>query len=289
MELSAWIRERGLSLELSRAQLGASQAFVTGLDADLRARPFDGLAPLDAAQSQRLLLDIAAFVVFDDYYDGEPSAIETIDWAGLAAAPEVAATAPEVARLWRGLVEAFEDASEPRALEPWLETGVEFLELQARRSLAARTGGERWTELSYLLEAEVDSSVRHLIATGALLFGLDGARLARTGEGADPRLGAYVRSLGVRARLLNDLASYERERGELNQRNLVLRFAEAAGLDAARALVDAMARRCAEGLEPLRRELGAEDPLAELAERTLAVIETIYAAGAEAGGRYSGL
>lgn len=249
--------ETRLGIALTSSQRSAAEAFVERLAGSLARAPLPAAVSLaDGSWASALLADVVVFAWIDDRYDAD----------GRCAPGPL-----ELRRVLAQLEQELEpDARSPAALALWRRTADEFVGLMDARANAGPD--RRWTLLEYAQEAVVDSSIHHLLATLSLVFELDlHARLD------EPELAAFVGELGLRARLLNDLHSCERERGDAAPRNLVLELEARAGPDGARGIVADMAADTHHGLLRLRERLGPTDPLAELGWRTLEVIESIYA------------
>lgn len=256
--------------EFSNSELAASMAFIDGYGELVSAQDTRTVTPLVESDRLLLLTDIAVFVWLDDTFEhaGERT---PVPWAQLA--PGTSHTNRE-ARVFDRLHVAMRDRGGDReALELWRRTGVAFLELQ-ERDWATRRGHKRreWTFLDYLLEAEVNSSTQHMLATLSLLHGLD--MHARMEE---PVFRSYLRNIGVLARLLNDLSSVERERHEAAPRNVLLFLEDQVDGDGARSIIQTRVREHREHLARDRALLGSEDPLADAGLLMLAAIERIYA------------
>lgn len=265
-QLTAW----GAGLfELSSSQLGASVAFIEGYEALLGAHTSSGVVPLSPSDRLLLLIDIAVFVWLDDTFD-RAEARNPVAWGSLIpGAPVPNREAVVFDRLHTAMRER---GGDPQALELWRSTGVAFLELQERDWEMRRAGRKRsWTFLDYMLEAEVNSSIQHMLSTLSLLHGLD--MHARMDE---VEFRSYLRNIGVLARLLNDLSSVERERKEAAPRNVVLFLEGQLEGDRARALIETRVRTHREHLAHDRKALGPDDALADAGSLMLAAIQRIY-------------
>ncbi|MCA9651428.1 MAG: hypothetical protein H6712_19995 [Myxococcales bacterium] len=265
-QLTTWA---GGLFELSRSELGAATAFIQGYDQLVShwARP--GLSPLTDEDRLLLLKDIAVFVWLDDAFTSSEHR-SPVAWSHLGpGAPGPSREAQVFDRLHSSVRDR---GGSPKALGLWLSTGVAFLELQ-ERDWAERQRGEsrQWTFLDYLLEAEINSTIQHMLATLSLLHGLD-----MHGRMEDPVFRSFLRNIGVLARLLNDLSSVERERQETAPRNVVLFLEGQVDGEGPRSIIEARVKAHREHLARDRTSLGEADVLADCGMLMLEAIERVY-------------
>lgn len=244
-------------------------AFIEGYEQLLKARAHPSLPMLSEEDRLLLLTDIAVFVWVDDVFDRAQERTP-VPWRNLIpGAPVPNREAVVFDRLHTAMRDR---GGNPEALELWLSTGVAFLELQERDWAARRAGEKRlWTFLDYMLEAEVNSTIQHMLSTLSLLHGLD---MHERMEEVEFR--SYLRNIGVLARLLNDLASVERERKEAAPRNVVLFLEGQLDGAGARSLIETRVKTHREHLARDRRQLNENDPLADAGAVMLSAIERIY-------------
>ena len=256
-------------LELSSSQLGAAMAFVEGYEQLLAARPGPGLGSLSDDDRLLLLQDIAVFVWLDDCFAGTTARLP-VPWSSLV--PGAPGSSRETKVFDRLHAAVLARGGSPEAIELWLRTGVAFLELRERDWAQRRRGEQRqWTFLDYVAEAEVDSTIQHMLATLSLLHGLD--MHARMEELV---FRSYLRNIGVLARLLNDLSSVARERAEGAPRNVVLLLEGQVDGDGARAIIETRVRAHREHLARDRASLGHHDVLAHAGALMLEAVERVY-------------
>lgn len=265
-QITAWAK--GL-FDLSSSELEAAMAFIEGYEQLIVTRPHPGLGPLSSAERLLLLQDIAVFVWLDDSFAATTHR-RPVSWPSLVpGAPGSSREAKVFDHLHAAVVGR---GGPPKAIDLWLRTGVAFLELQ-ERDWAQRARGEQrqWTFLDYVAEAEVDSTIQHMLATLSLLHGLD---MHERMEELVFR--SYLRNIGVLARLLNDLSSVARERSEGAPRNVVLFLEGQVDGEGARSIIETRVRAHREHLARDRASLGQHDVLAHAAAMMLESIERVY-------------
>lgn len=266
-QLTTW---SGGLFEVSTSELGAALAFVEGYEHLVATRAYPGLTPLtDDEQRLALLADIVVFVWLDDTFTSSGQR-RPVDWANLGKGAPVRG---REAQVFEHLYETVRDCGgDPAALELWRSTAVTFLELQERDWLQRQRGEtQQWTFLDYLEEAEINSTIQHMLATLSLLHGLD---MHHRMEEALFR--SYLHNIGVLARLLNDLSSVERERKEIAPRNAVIFLEGQVAGDGARSILETRVRAHREHLSRDRAALGQTDVLANAAALMLEAIERVY-------------
>lgn len=255
--------------ELSSSELGAALAFIDGYEQLLAARPLPGLGPLSDDDRLLLLQDVAVFVWLDDTFAASTHR-RPVPWSSLVhGAPGSSREAKVFDHLHAAVLAR---GGPPQALELWLRTGIAFLELRERDWAQRQRGEQReWTFLDYVAEAEIDSTIQHMLATLSLLHGLDmHARMEELG------FRSYLRNIGVLARLLNDLASVARERSEGAPRNVVLLLEGQVDGSGARAIIETRVRAHRDHMARDRSSLGAHDLLAHAGALMLEAVERVY-------------
>lgn len=265
--------------------LDDSAAFIRGLVEgvhDPQAGFVQGLGEISEADAGLLAVDIAAYAWLDDCFDALPDR-DPIRWEQvvLDEPNEVPGTTVEVVGFHR-LRRLFDARpSDPGAVRLWLDTGVEFLALQERDWQAARSlrSSPAWTYAEYLVEAEVNSSIKHLMSTLSLLYDLD-MHLRMD----DANFRDYMRCVGVVSRLLNDLASIHKERFEEAPRNVLLMLEKYMPPSAAMEFVQRDVAGYERLLERSLRCVDADDPLVRIGRLMLASIKKIYSGSR---GRYA--
>lgn len=265
--ISEW--SEGL-FELTDSELGAATAFIEGYEQLVASGAHPGLRPLSGEDDRRLLLtDIAVFVWLDDTFASSEHR-RPVAWSSLTlGAPDPSREAKVFDRLHASVRRR---GGDPAAIELWLSTGIAFLELRERDWAQRQRGHEQqWTFLDYLLEAEVNSTIQHMLATLSLLHGLDMHERME-----DPEFRSYLRNIGVLARLLNDLSSVERERKEGEANNVVLFLEGQVDGGGARSIIETRVRAHREHLARDRASLGEADVLASAGAMMLEAIERVY-------------
>lgn len=255
--------------ELSSSELGAAMAFIEGYEQLIVSRPHPGLGPLSDDDRLLLLQDIAVFVWLDDSFAATKHR-SPVPWSSLTpGAPGSSREAKVFDRLHAAVVDR---GGSPKAIDLWLRTGIAFLELQERDWAQRQRGGQRqWTFLDYVAEAEIDSTIQHMLATLSLLHGLD-----MHDRMEELVFRSYLRNIGVLARLLNDLSSVKRERTEGAPRNVVLFLEEQVDGDGARSIIETRVRAHREHLARDRKGLGDRDGLAHAGGLMLEAVERVY-------------
>jgi len=252
-------------------------AFIEGYEQLMVARPHAGLKSLSDDDRLLLLQDIAVFVWLDDCFAAAAAHRRPVPWSSLV--PGAPGTSREAKVFDRLHAAVLDRGASPEAIELWLRTGIAFLELRERDWAQRQRGEQRqWTFLDYLDEAEVDSTIQHMLATLSLLHGLD--MHARMEELV---FRSYLRNIGVLARLLNDLSSVERERSEVSPRNVMLFLEGQVDGTGARSIIEARVRAHREHLARDRKSLGERDVLAHAGGLMLEAVERVYGLP---GGRY---
>lgn len=244
-------------------------AFIEGYEQLLAARPHPGLGSLSEGDRLLLLQDVTVFVWLDDTFAATTHR-RPVSWSSLVpGAPGTGREAKVFDHLYAAVIGR---GGPPEAIELWLRTGIAFLELQ-ERDWAQRQRGERrqWTFLDYVAEAEVDSTIQHMLATLSLLHGLD---MHERMEELVFR--SYLRNIGVLARLLNDLSSVARERTEGAPRNVVLFLEGQVDGDGARSIIEARVRAHRDHMARDRASLGRDDVLAHAGALMLEAVERVY-------------
>jgi Terpene synthase family 2, C-terminal metal binding len=255
--------------ELSSSELGAATAFIEGYEQLIVTRPHPGLGPLSEDDRLLLLQDISVFVWLDDSF-ASATHRRPVPWSSLfPGEPGSSREAKVFDRLHAAVVDR---GGPPKAIDLWLRTGIAFLELQ-ERDWAQRSRGEQrqWTFLDYVAEAEVDSTIQHMLATLSLIHGLD---MHERMEELVFR--SYLRNIGVLARLLNDLSSVERERTEEAPRNVVLFLEGQVDGAGARSIIETRVRAHRDHLARDRASLGPHDVLAHAGAVMLEAVERVY-------------
>lgn len=261
-----WI---GGSFELSNSEVGAAMAFVEGYEQLVAQRGLVGLSPPNEHDRLTLLTDIVVFVWLDDTF-ASVSERRPVEWSRLVlGAPGPSREAQAFDRLW-SIIQT--RGGDPGAIELWRDTGIAFLELQERDWAQRKQGTTRqWTFLDYLEEAEINSTIQHMLATLSLLHGLDMHERME-----EPVFRSFLRNLGVLARLLNDLSSVERERQEDSPRNAVIFLEGQVDGAGARSILETRVRAHRDHLARDRATLGEGDVLATAGELMLEAIERVY-------------
>lgn len=270
-ELQARLHEWDSSIEsLGRHHIRDAIAFSRGLEQSLAAAELSDRtrALLQDAEVQFLLtLDVAVFVWIDDRFDTQDHR-QPLNWEGFSHTSVAAYDSIEHAAYQRLCKDFERHAHSSDAFRLWLSTGKSFLSMQEREWLETRSHHDYvWTYSRDIDNAEVNSSIAHLMATLSLLLELD-----MHDRMLDYEWRTALRRLGVTARLMNDLASVNRERAENNPRNAVLQLEAYMSPHHAVEFVQKEAAYCESRLVATR----ADDELSTVASAVLNSIKSIY-------------
>jgi hypothetical protein len=215
-EIMAWgSKLPGFAQSHARQGIRVARCIVEGIeDRDGNAHP--GIGAPSPHTLHDLALDIAWNFWLDDCFDSHPEqssnrmlCLDDFESSDTDDAPLEVWSAAEVRAGMRSVV----DASEA-GLALWMDSVVEMTKAFQRNKRASREG-EEWTFAEYLDNGERSSTVPHVLATIALLYGLDMPQRM-----TDPAFTRLIRHLSLEIRLENDLMSAEKELEEGDSANV---------------------------------------------------------------------